>query len=46
MSSPTHAHHRYVIDFGERSEEDVQGLNGRSLLGHCEKKVKPDREFA
>ena len=28
-SSPTHAHHRYVINFGERSEEESGG-SGRS----------------
>src|SRR5262249_4794776 len=41
-TSPTHAHHRYVIDFGERSEE-----NGRrrwpALMAIVEAKVKPER---
>ena len=34
-SSPTHAHHRYVINFGERSEEEWAarraGTNGEAL---------------
>jgi hypothetical protein len=40
--SPTHAHHRYVINFGERSEEECrQGWPG--LLTLLERKAKPER---
>jgi hypothetical protein len=41
-SSPTHAHHRYVINFGERSEEECQ-REWPELMGIVERKVKPDR---
>ena len=41
-SSPTHAHHRYVINFGERSEEDCR-REWPELMAIVEKKVKPDR---
>ncbi|MEB3353170.1 MAG: DNA methyltransferase, partial [Cyanobacteriota bacterium] len=40
--SPTHAHHRYVINFGNRSEEEC--LRGwPKLMAIVEKKVKPER---
>jgi len=42
-SSPTHAHHRYVINFGERSEEDCQ-RDWPELMAIVERKVKPERE--
>jgi hypothetical protein len=41
-SSPTHAHHRYVISFGERSEEECR-REWPELMGIVERKVKPDR---
>jgi hypothetical protein len=41
-SSPTHKHHRYVINFGERSEEECRRAWPK-LLGIVEKKVKPGR---
>jgi hypothetical protein len=41
-SSPTHAHHRYVINFGERSEEECR-REWPDLMGIVERKVKPDR---
>ena len=41
-SSPTHAHHRYVINFGERSEEECR-REWPELMGIVEKKVKPGR---
>jgi hypothetical protein len=41
-SSPTHAHHRYVINFGERSEEECR-REWPVLMAIVEKKVKPDR---
>ena len=41
-SSPTHAHHRYVINFGERSEEESR-REWPELMGIVEQKVKPDR---
>ena len=41
-SSPTHAHHRYVINFGERSEEECR-REWPDLMGIVEKKVKPER---
>jgi hypothetical protein len=42
-SSPTHAHHRYVISFGERSEEECR-REWPELLGIVERKVKSDRD--
>jgi len=42
-SSPTHAHHRYVINFGERSEEECR-RNWSELMGIVERKVKPERD--
>jgi hypothetical protein len=41
-SSPTHAHHRYVINFGERSEEECR-REWPELMAIVEKKVKPGR---
>jgi hypothetical protein len=41
-SSPTHAHHRYVINFGERSEEECR-REWPELMGIVERKVKPGR---
>jgi hypothetical protein len=41
-SSPTHAHHRYVINFEERSEEECR-RKWPDLIGIVELKVKPDR---
>jgi hypothetical protein len=40
-SSPTHHHHRYVINFGEMSEEDAR--NYPDLMAIVEEKVKPER---
>jgi hypothetical protein len=40
--SPTHAHHRYVINFGDRSEEECR-RGWPELMAIVEKKVKPDR---
>jgi len=42
-SSPTHAHHRYVINFGERSEEECR-REWPKLMEIVEKKVKPERD--
>jgi hypothetical protein len=41
-SSPTHTHHRYVVNFGERSEEECR-REWPELLGIVERKVKPGR---
>jgi len=41
-SSPTHAHHRYVIDFRDRSEEDCR-RDWPELMTLVERKVKPER---
>lgn len=41
-SSPTHAHHRYVINFGERSEEECR-REWPELMAIVERKVKPGR---
>ncbi|NLN92725.1 MAG: N-6 DNA methylase [Candidatus Hydrogenedens sp.] len=40
--SPTHAHHRYVINFGDRSEEECR-RKWPELMGIVEEKVKPAR---
>jgi len=40
-SSPTHAHHRYVINFGDMSEEEAR--RWPDLMAIVEEKVKPDR---
>ena len=41
-SSPTHSHHRYVINFGERSEEECR-LGWPKLMAILEAKVMPER---
>ena len=41
-TSPTHAHHRYVISFGERSEEECR-KRWPELMAIVEAKVKPER---
>jgi len=41
-TSPTHAHHRYVINFGERSEEECR-RRWPELMAIVEAKVKPKR---
>ena len=41
-SSPTHAHHRYVIDFRDRSEEECR-REWPELMLLVERKVKPER---
>lgn len=41
-SSPTHAHHRYVINFGERSEEECRRA-WPELIGIVERKVRGTR---
>ena len=41
-TSPTHAHHRYVIDFGERSEDECR-LLWPDLMAIVEQRVKPER---
>ena len=41
-TSPTHAHHRYVINFGLRSEEECRE-RWPDLLKIVEEKVKPER---
>ena len=41
-SSPIHAHHRYVINFGERSEEECR-REWPELMSIVERKVKPGR---
>ena len=41
-TSPTHAHHRYVIDFGERDEVDCR-RTWPNLFAIVERNVKPER---
>ena len=41
LNSPSHAHHRYAIDFGERSEADSRQFPSAFEL--VERRVKPDR---
>jgi N-6 DNA Methylase len=41
-SSPTHAHHRYVINFGEMSETEAREYP--DLMAIVEEKVKPERD--
>ena len=41
-SSPTHAHHRYVINFGEMSEAEAR--QWPDLMAIVEEKVKPNRQ--
>ena len=40
--SPTHAHHRFVINFGDRSEEECR-REWPELMAIVERKVKPER---
>lgn len=40
--SPTHSHHRYVINFGERGEEECRE-RWPELLAIVEERVKPER---
>ncbi|MSR45388.1 MAG: hypothetical protein EXS15_08610 [Phycisphaerales bacterium] len=42
-TSPTHAHHRYVINFGERSEAECRE-RWPDLMAIVEERVKPERE--
>ena len=42
-SSPTHSHHRYVINFGERREEECR-REWPELMVIVERKVKPERD--
>ena len=42
-TSPTHAHHRYVIDFGQRSEKECR-KEWPDLMSIVEERVKPARE--
>ena len=41
-SSPTNQHRRYVINFGEKSQEECQST-WPSVFSYLEKKVKPER---
>ena len=41
-TSPTHAHHRYVINFGERSEAECR-RHWPDLMAIVEDRVKPER---
>ena len=41
-TSPTHAHHRYVINFGERSEAECR-RRWPDLMAIVEERVKPER---
>ncbi|MBD2090661.1 N-6 DNA methylase [Microcoleus sp. FACHB-1515] len=41
-SSPTHAHHRYVINFGEMKEDEARKYP--DLMAIVEEKVKPERD--
>ena len=41
-TSPTHAHHRYVINFGGRSEEECR-RRWPDLMAIVEQRVKPER---
>ena len=42
-ASPTHAHHRYVIDFGERPESECR-RRWPQLMDILEGRVRPERE--
>ncbi len=42
-SSPTHANHRYVINFGERTEEECRA-EWPKLMDIVERKVRPARQ--
>jgi len=41
-NSPTHSHHRYVINFGEMSEDEARKYP--DLIAIVETKVKPERD--
>ena len=41
-ASPTHAHHRYVINFGDRDEQDCR-RKWPELIAIVEAKVRPER---
>ena len=41
-ASPTHAHHRYVIDFGERSDSECR-RRWPELMEIVERRVRPER---
>ena len=41
-ASPTHAHHRYVIDFGELTEPECRG-RWPALMKIVEQRVRPER---
>ena len=41
-STPTHTHHRYVINFGEMSEDEAR--KWPDLMAIVESKVKPERD--
>jgi hypothetical protein len=40
--SPTHSHHRYVINFADMNEDEARKYP--DLMAIVEKKVKPERE--
>jgi hypothetical protein len=40
--SPTHAYHRYVVDFRDRAEDDCRN-QWTTIMDLLDKKVKPDR---
>ena len=40
--NPTHSHHRYVMNFGERTEEECRRI-WPELMGIVEREVKPER---
>lgn len=42
-TNPTHSHHRYVINFGDRSEEECR-RRWPELMTIVEAKVKPERD--
>jgi hypothetical protein len=42
-TSPVHAHHRFVINFGERDEDECRS-KWPELMAIVERKVKPERE--
>jgi hypothetical protein len=44
-ASPTHAHHRYIINFSERSEAECR-KRWPELMAIVEQKVRPEREAA
>jgi hypothetical protein len=41
--SPVHAHHRYVVNFGERSEEECR-RQWPDLMATVEERVRPERD--